>query len=253
MLSYVPAGSRPSDGPTAGILNWKQYVLDHFPGGLDLGTFSVRNIRGGNTLSVHAVGRAWDWRFENPGPGRAAADTVIDFTIANHETLGIQAIHDYVKCRIWRCNRPGVGSGWKLQKPGNGMGAAWAGWLHFEVHPDSALHTATVDEVLAAHGAQVGPTPTVETAEIPQPTLTVGSSGAAVVLLQQILDFWGYYTKRVDGRYGPVTASAVAKWQSNLQSYNVGRADGVYGPRTAAAAALSYAALHAMDAAAKAA
>src|SRR3954469_20592385 len=100
MLTYAPAGEHQADGPTPGILNWKRYVLDHFPGGLDLGTFMVRNIRGGSSLSVHAVGRAWDWRFENPGPGRATADTVIDFTIANHEALGIQAIHDYVQCRI---------------------------------------------------------------------------------------------------------------------------------------------------------
>jgi hypothetical protein len=233
-------------------LNWKQFVLDNFPGGLDLGTFNVRNIRGGNSLSVHAVGRAWDWRFENPGPGRETADAVIELAIANFEALGIQAIHDYVKCRIWRCNR-GNGPGWKQQKPGNGMGAAWAGWPHFEVHPDSALHTSTVNEVLAGLGTPVTDAPPEQTAELPQPTLADDSIGAEVVLLQQVLAFWGYYTARVDGRYGALTAKAVTAWQEDLQSFNVGRPDGRYGPRTHAAAALSYAALADMAATPKAA
>jgi hypothetical protein len=65
---------------------------------MDLGTWGIRNIRGGDTLSVHAVGRAWDWRYANPGPGRAAAEEAMAFTIDNHELLGIQAIHDYVDC-----------------------------------------------------------------------------------------------------------------------------------------------------------
>jgi len=253
VLGYVPAGDHPSEGPTQGILNWKHYVLDHFPGGLDLGTFGVRNIRGGSSLSMHAVGRAWDWRFENPGPGRATADALIAFAIANHETLGIQAIHDYVKCTIWRSDRAGFGPGWKQQKPGNGMGEAWAGWLHFEVHPDSALHTATVEEVLGGQTSTVMAAPAMATAELPQWPLTVGSKGDVVVLLQHILTFWGYYTARVDGKYGPTTAMAVAAWQRNLWAYNVGLPDGEYGPRTAAGAALSYAALREMDAAANAA
>ena len=32
-------------------------MLGRWPGGIDLGTWGIRNVRGGNTLSVHAVGR----------------------------------------------------------------------------------------------------------------------------------------------------------------------------------------------------
>ena len=157
MLTYVGAGDHASSGPTPGIEAWEAYVSNRWPGGVDLGTWNVRNVRGGSTLSVHAVGRAWDWRYANPGPGRAAAEEAMAFTIDHHELLGVQAIHDYVACRIWRCSRGGSGPAWKQQKPGNGMGAAWAAWLHFEVHPDSPLHQFSVDDVL--NGAGVGDRP----------------------------------------------------------------------------------------------
>jgi hypothetical protein len=249
MLSYVGAGTVPSAGPTAGIEHWKAYVLGRWPGGVDLGTWTVRNIRGGASLSVHAVGRAWDWRYAGPGPGRGAAEEAMALAIDHHELLGIQAVHDYVGCRIWRSDRPGSGAGWKPQRPGNGMGAAWAAWLHFEVHPDSALHHVSVVDALGGGGVVVDPVEVVATAALPLPTLRRGDRGAGVVDLQHVLAFWSYYQATVDGDFGPRTVSAVVEWQRALQSLNVGRPDGVYGPRTHAAAAASYAALERLAAA----
>jgi Putative peptidoglycan binding domain len=244
VLSYEGAGDVPSDGPTPGIENWKAYVLSRWPGGIDLGTWGVRNIRGGNTLSVHAVGRAWDWRYANPGPGRAAAEEAMAFTIDNHELLGIQAIHDYVACRIWRSSRGGSGPAWKQQAKGNGMGEAWASWLHFEVHPNSSLHGQDVAAVLAGGGVDVVPVAAAEpSAALPLPTLRSRDEGPAVKHLQEVLAFWGYYTSRIDGRYGSHTVAAVTEWQKALAPLNVGEPDGEYGPRTHAAAAASYASL----------
>jgi hypothetical protein len=243
-LIYAGAGKLPSAGPTTGIKNWKTYVLSRWPGGIDLGTWNVRNIRGGTVLSVHAVGRAWDWRYASPGPGRAAAEEVMAFAIEHHELLGIQAVHDYTACRIWRSSRPGSGPAWKRQPAGNGMGEAWAAWLHFEVHPDSALHQRPVDAVLLGAGvAGRGPQASGPSASLPLPTLRQGSTGDEVAELQAILAFWRYYTARVDGDYGPKTTAAVKAWQRDLQALNVGTPDGVYGPRTHAAAAASYDAL----------
>lgn len=250
MLSYIGSGSQPSGGPTPGIEAWKAYVLGRWPGGVDLGTWNVRNIRGGTSLSVHAVGRAWDWRYAGPGPGRATADEAMAFTIEHHELLGIQAIHDYVGCRIWRCSRGTSGPAWKQQKPGNGMGAAWAAWLHFEVHPDSPLHSQSVTDVLSGAGvAHPPPTASPSNAALPLPTLREGDSGPLVEQLQQVLAFWQYYRARVDGDFGLRTKTAVVAWQQALQPLNCGRPDGVYGPRTHAAAAASYAALQRLQAA----
>jgi hypothetical protein len=251
MLTYIGAGSEPSPGPTPGIESWKSYVLGRWPGGIDLGTWGIRNIRGGETLSVHAVGRAWDWRYANPGPGRAAAEEAMAFTIDHHELLGIQAIHDYVECRIWRSSRGGSGPAWKAQKPGNGMGEPWASWLHFEVHPDSALHGRDVSAVLAGGGiGDESVEPAGPTAALPLPTLRAGDEGAAIKHLQEVLAFWGYYRSEITSTYDASTAAAVQEWQQALESLNVGPPDGEYGPRTHAAAAASYASLATMLAAA---
>jgi hypothetical protein len=214
---------------------------------MDLGTWGVRNKRGSDTLSVHAVGRAWDWRYADPGPGRSAAEDAIAFAIDNFETLGIQAVHDYVECRIWRCDRNGQGPGWKVQEPGNGMGDRSSKWLHFEVHPDAPLHFHTVDELLAdvptpVHAPAAAPA-------LPQPTLKLDDEGPRVVQLQHVLNFWLATALECDGRFGPKTKAALEDWQTRLAPFQPGPVDGVYGPRTQLAAVASYAALSQQEAA----
>lgn len=249
-LIYVGAAPPPSAGPTAGILRWKSFVMGRWPGGSDLGTWVVRPIRGGGSLSVHAVGRAWDWRYAGPGPGRRVAEEAMAFAIEHHELLGIQAIHDYVAGRIWRSSRPGQGPAWKAQPPSNEMGQSWATWLHWEVHPESPLHQHSVVDVLAAAGVDPGDHGTGDdSSALPMPTLRLGDRGGRVVHLQHVLSFWGYYRARIDGDFGPRTKTGVAAWQVALKRFSPGPADGVYGPRTHAAARASYAALRRVRAA----
>jgi hypothetical protein len=240
-MKYVGAGNTPSTGPTSGIETWKRYVLGRW-GGMDLGSFGVRTMRGSTTsLSVHAVGRAWDWRYADPGPGRAAADEAIDFGITNFETLGIQAVHDYVNCTIWRCDRSGRGPGWKEQEPGNGMGDPSAAWLHWEVHPDAALHWNTVDELLT--GAPPAVHRPADAPALPQPTLKRDDDNQRVAQLQRVLNFWLGTALESDGRLGPRTEAAVKQWQTRLQPLYSGPIDGCYGPLTRDAATASYAQL----------
>ena len=76
----------------------------------------------------------------------------------------------------------------------------------------------------AAAGASATPTPS-STASL---VLTVGSSGEYVYNLQARLYELGYYTGRIDGRFGESTAAAVLAFQAN----NALSADGVAGPAT---------------------
>lgn len=75
------------------------------------------------------------------------------------------------------------------------------------------------------------PRPATTAVRPPTRTLAPGASGADVKLLQRTLTRLGYSPGGMDGRYGPATKAAVARFQgaSGLT------ADGIVGPRTLAA------------------
>lgn len=107
-------------------------VMDHLIkrfAGTNIGIFVKRPIRGGDVPSSHSFGSALDWRY----PSRRVGLLAIDDLIANSKEYGVQAIHDYVGCRIWRSCRNNGKGGWQKQKPDKyGMGQAWSAWLHVE-------------------------------------------------------------------------------------------------------------------------
>ncbi len=61
--------------------------------------------------------------------------------------------------------------------------------------------------------------------------LQQGASGPAVQDLQQLLKTWGLYSSNADGKFGPITAAAVRKFQ---QAHGL-EVDGWAGPQTMAA------------------
>lgn len=122
-------------------------VTEH--GGEYLGCHGNRDVRDGGSISSHAYGAAFDWRYQNPGPGRTVLlAEIIPFLIAHSAELGIQAIHDYAGCRIWRppgtSGRSANGDGWRKQRKKGNMGAAWALWIHVETHPDNFGDTTPI-------------------------------------------------------------------------------------------------------------
>lgn len=139
--------------------SWMAYLLDIW-GGQNLGCYAARPVVGGSSMSSHASGAAIDWRYESPGIGRQRMlDEVMPFLINNSMELGIQAIHDYVGCTIWRppatSGRPAQQSpecGWRNQTPGSQMGQSWALWLHIECLNTRWSDTRSVNDML--------PTPT---------------------------------------------------------------------------------------------
>lgn len=63
-----------------------------------------------------------------------------------------------------------------------------------------------------------------------EPTLVEGDTGAAVILLQQRLNVWGYKLGTPDGDFGPVTLAAVDAFQ--LKEFGKTGVDGIVGPNT---------------------
>jgi hypothetical protein len=105
------------------VLAIKEYVLKRW-GGRNLGLVNKRKVRGGEELSSHYYGAAWDWGYNT----RARAETVMNYLVNNSNELGVQMIVDYVGSRIWTSK-----NGWYKAKPSkSGMGTAWAKWIHVE-------------------------------------------------------------------------------------------------------------------------
>jgi hypothetical protein len=148
-------------------LSWMRYLLDRW-GGANLGCYANRPIVGGSSLSTHASGAATDWRYANPGPGRGVLlAEVLPLFIDSSKELGVQAIHDYVGCRIWRppgqSGRPTAPSpecGWKQQSPGSQMGQPWATWIHLECLPARWDDSRSVEQMLGP--APIPPRPRLE-------------------------------------------------------------------------------------------
>jgi hypothetical protein len=224
----------------------RAYVMGRW-GGSDLGILAnpPRNIRAGSTPSMHNWGMAWDWRWANPGPGRQAADEVIDFAIANASRLGIQAVHDYVNARYWKNY-----AGWRpaTNSPSTGFGQPWSQWLHIERTWDMANKADPIDGA-APPKAPVQPaadktaqTPAARRfqGELPSGPLRKGDTGADVARMQDFLRLNGFGDFTIsDGQFGPRTETAVKAAQTAFAAKGLypHTVDGLWGPLTAAAAA----------------
>lgn len=237
----------PSAAPI-GMRLLRQHVIAHWSGS-DLGILAQppRTIRAGTTASMHNWGMAWDWRWADPGPGRKAADEVIDWAIAQSARLGIQAVHDYVNARYWKNY-----AGWRTatSSPSTGFGQPWSQWLHIERTWDAANSSDPIDGSTKA-APTAGPAPTAtpvaaggEPAKgfpgvLPTGPLRQGDSGADVARMQDFLRAGGFADFTIsDGQYGPRTVAAVQAAQTAFAARGLytKAIDGVWGPLTAAAA-----------------
>lgn len=209
-------------GESPAITSLKSHVMKHY-GGLNLGTFNVRPIRGGSAPSTHAFGAAWDWRYMNTDGtglvGRAKMlNTVMPFLINHSYELGIQMVADYVGCTIWKASRSGDPSGgWKAQaRNSEGMGQSWAGWLHIEIHPSEWHDGRPVSDKLGTTGFPPFNPAAGEFSLWPlaaKPNLRVGSTGDVVRYLQGVLRKDGFGIV-IDGNFGNGTANVVRAFQA---------------------------------------
>jgi hypothetical protein len=101
-VTYNGAGSRCSGGETAGARAFGNYMRAHFGSLMNLRVpgegiqiYNCRDVVGGSTLSLHAVGRAIDVFIPTlPGgvANNAKGDQVVAWLVANAQSIGVQAI-----------------------------------------------------------------------------------------------------------------------------------------------------------------
>ena len=107
----------------------------------DNGSYGIRPMRGSESLSVHATGRAVDLSYR-PSEKRKLANrkealALINKIIPVANDLGIEMIIDYMPQpfgRAWRCDR----QAWSKYSKPTVHGAPGGDWFHIEITPQAA-------------------------------------------------------------------------------------------------------------------
>jgi hypothetical protein len=149
-------------GKRAGAERWFALCIEFSEGALwNNGSWLVRNKKGKQSPSVHGTGRAADLSYRKLGNkgvanGRQKAVEVMDFLVANAETLGLEAILDYFPKpygRGYMCDR----DSWAAYKKPTVSGAPGGDWIHVEVSNEMADSVAKVNAAWAkATGGKLG-------------------------------------------------------------------------------------------------
>ena len=168
MRTYT--GNRDGDHGKArpGLLEFVKTVEQVTDGAMwNNGTYASRPMRGKQSLSVHATGRAVDlsWRKMGKKGKRNGLDVsrwFADLLVDNADLLGVECVLDYHPApwgRGWLCDR----GEWQSYKTATLGGAPSGDWLHVELAPSMADSPTLVREAwsdLAVAGLLVGmPTP----------------------------------------------------------------------------------------------
>ena len=107
----------------------------------DNGSYGIRPMRGSESLSVHATGRAVDLSYR-PSEKRKLANrkdalALINKIVPIANDLGIEMIIDYMPQpfgRAWRCDR----QAWQKYSKPTVHGAPGGDWFHIEITPQAA-------------------------------------------------------------------------------------------------------------------
>ena len=142
--SYTGTKDGAATGKRAGLEEFVKEMTAWSDGALwNNGTWVVRNMRGKDSLSVHATGRAVDLSYRKVNKlgkvnGREHAEKAMDFLITNWRYLHIEAILDYFPGplghgRGWNCER----EAWLDYKTKTISGVP-GDWIHVEIGPKFA-------------------------------------------------------------------------------------------------------------------
>ena len=137
-------------GPRAGMDEWIRQAIKYGAGAFwNNGSYGVRPMRGSESLSVHATGRAVDLSFlktdKHLTANRKGMVAFMDIVTANANALGLECILDYAPSpfgRGWRCDR----QAWKKYTKQEIHGAPSGTWCHFEITPAMADSPALVKQ-----------------------------------------------------------------------------------------------------------
>lgn len=142
-------------GPAPGTTALWDVIRSRYPQATFLGIYNARNVRGSDSLSLHAEGRALDFR-----PPQGATEDVAQWLLINATALGLQEIIVYGTKRIWTSAK--ASDGWRRY---NGV-AAGMNHIHVGQHRmgaglsaptkmDPAVLARTMTEALRERGLRL--------------------------------------------------------------------------------------------------
>ena len=143
-------------GATLGIVALVEAISTYSSGACwNNGTFVNRPMRGKESLSVHATGRAADISWRKVGKkgkkdGRVSAEKIMEFLVEHAEALGLEMIIDYpIKPfgRAWRCDR----NEWLKydSETVHGGGNPASDWFHVEISPKMSSKPNEITKVFS--------------------------------------------------------------------------------------------------------
>lgn len=146
-------GNRDGDYGKArpGLLEFVKTIEQVTDGALwNNGTYASRSMRGKQSLSVHATGRATDLSWRKLGRkgrrnGQEVAMWLCDVLTEHADRLGVECVLDYwpkPHGRGWRCDR----GSWRKYTSATIGGAPSGDWLHVELSPRMADNPTLVRE-----------------------------------------------------------------------------------------------------------
>ena len=162
---YTGSADGAAKGRRAGLKVLIDQIVRLSDGGLwNNGDYVVRNMRGKESLSVHATGRAVDlsYRFMKEGKGnkdgRAVALQWCRLLTKHADAIGLEMIIDYFPepyGRAWRCDR----NGWVKYERKMVSGAPHGDWLHVELSPamadDPAAMTSAFEKIAISLSGEI--------------------------------------------------------------------------------------------------
>lgn len=143
MPTYNSPGTDCLGHAQPGLVALRDALLPKFFPCYDLGIYNCRTTRGGDNLSLHGEGRAWDAGF--PGTCHTEGTRLAEFLVANADALGVQRV-------IW-CGKEWGGPGEWFWEPYYGQ-SQHTDHVHVELNWDAAtnLTRQQVETIYAQEG-----------------------------------------------------------------------------------------------------
>lgn len=156
MRTYTGTNDGIAKGARPGLLALVSYITTTTNGMLwNNGTYANRRMRGKETMSVHATGRATDLSYRQLarnryGKGRPHAVRVMEWLVKNADVFGVEMIIDYMPVphgRAWKCDR----AKWQEYAKPTVDSAPGGDWIHVEISPKMADDETAMVRALAGY------------------------------------------------------------------------------------------------------